>query len=42
MLAFRRVSRPLQMLANTLNHLPATLLQELDEFGVPSLTVFGP
>ncbi len=42
MLAFRRVSRPLQMLANTLNDLPATLLQELDEFGVPSLTVFGP
>jgi len=42
MLAFRCVSRPLQMLANALNDLPATLLQELDEFGVPSLPVFGP
>jgi hypothetical protein len=42
MLAFRRVSRPLQMLAYALNDQPATLQQELDEFGVPSLTVFGP
>ena len=42
MLTFRRVSRPLQLLADTLDNLPTTLLQELDEFSLPSLPVFGP
>ena len=42
MLTFRRVSRPLQLLADPLDNLSTTLLQELDEFGLPSLPVFGP
>lgn len=42
MLAFGRISRALQMLANILDNLPTTLLEEFDEFSLPSLPWFGP
>ena len=41
MLPFRLIPRALQLLAKPQDHLPTTLLQELDQFRVPFLRLFG-